>query len=60
MWAQSWLNLLDICEPYDGKPTIDITPALQEQVNSRKTKLAKRYKINYEPFLAEMKWVLSL
>ena len=32
MWAQSWLNLLDICEPYPSKPDIDITPQLREKV----------------------------
>ncbi|XP_072043034.1 angiotensin-converting enzyme-like [Amphiura filiformis] len=31
MWAQSWLNLLDICEPFPEKPDIDITPALREK-----------------------------
>lgn len=28
MWAQSWTNLLDLVEPYPGKPTVDITPSL--------------------------------
>ena len=32
MWAQSWLQLYDICEPYPNKPSVDITPALVEQV----------------------------
>ncbi|XP_072029767.1 angiotensin-converting enzyme-like [Amphiura filiformis] len=31
MWAQSWVNLLDICQPYSDKPNIDITPVLQEK-----------------------------
>ncbi|XP_011663849.2 angiotensin-converting enzyme [Strongylocentrotus purpuratus] len=31
MWAQSWSNLYDICEPFPGKQAVDITPALVEQ-----------------------------
>ncbi|XP_072016666.1 angiotensin-converting enzyme-like [Amphiura filiformis] len=29
MWAQEWQNLLDICEPFPGKPSVDITPSLK-------------------------------
>ncbi|XP_041468678.1 angiotensin-converting enzyme-like [Lytechinus variegatus] len=31
MWAQSWINIYDICEPFPGKQAVDITPALVEQ-----------------------------
>ena len=37
MWAQSWLPLYDICEPYPNKPSVDITPALVEQVRQAKS-----------------------
>ncbi|XP_077988216.1 angiotensin-converting enzyme-like [Glandiceps talaboti] len=29
MWAQSWTNILDIVEPFPGKPSVDVTPKLQ-------------------------------
>ncbi|XP_053409042.1 angiotensin-converting enzyme-like isoform X1 [Mercenaria mercenaria] len=29
MWAQSWINLYDMLEPYPGKESIDITPVLK-------------------------------
>lgn len=29
MWAQSWINLYDMVEPYPGKESIDITPVLK-------------------------------
>ncbi|PIK47773.1 putative angiotensin-converting enzyme isoform X4 [Apostichopus japonicus] len=28
MWAQSWSGLLDLVEPFPGKPSVDITPNL--------------------------------
>eukprot|EP00057_Strongylocentrotus_purpuratus_P002482 XP_003724613.1 PREDICTED: angiotensin-converting enzyme isoform X4 [Strongylocentrotus purpuratus] len=31
MWAQSWLQLLDLCIPYPNKPSVDITPVLIEK-----------------------------
>lgn len=31
MWAQSWLQLDDICQPYPNKPSVDITPVLKEK-----------------------------
>ncbi|XP_033124152.1 angiotensin-converting enzyme-like [Anneissia japonica] len=31
MWAQSWINLQDLTEPYPGKPSVDITPVLVEK-----------------------------
>ncbi|KAJ8030388.1 Angiotensin-converting enzyme [Holothuria leucospilota] len=31
MWAQSWINLMDDVVPYPGKPSVDITPVLQEE-----------------------------
>ncbi|XP_071508563.1 angiotensin-converting enzyme-like [Diadema antillarum] len=31
MWAQSWLNLNDLCQPFPDKPSVDITPTLVEE-----------------------------
>ncbi|XP_070538259.1 angiotensin-converting enzyme-like [Ptychodera flava] len=30
MWAQQWNNILDLVEPFPGKPTVDVTDRLQE------------------------------
>ena len=32
MWSQSWLNILDLVLPYEGEPSIDVTPVLQREV----------------------------
>ncbi|XP_035222390.1 uncharacterized protein LOC118195242 [Stegodyphus dumicola] len=29
MWAQSWVSLLDITQPYPGKPSVDVTPIME-------------------------------
>ncbi|XP_015913714.1 angiotensin-converting enzyme [Parasteatoda tepidariorum] len=29
MWAQSWVSLLDIAQPYLGKPSVDVTPIME-------------------------------
>ncbi|KAH3705131.1 angiotensin-converting enzyme-like [Dreissena polymorpha] len=31
MWAQSWINIYDIVEPFPGKESIDVTPELRSQ-----------------------------
>ncbi|KAJ8030387.1 Angiotensin-converting enzyme [Holothuria leucospilota] len=31
MWAQSWIGLMDEVVPYPEKPSVDITPVLQEK-----------------------------
>merc|ERR1711910_4037 len=31
MWAQSWNNIADILKPFPGKPSINVTGAMQEQ-----------------------------
>lgn len=28
MWAQSWVSLLDITQPFPGKPSVDVTPTM--------------------------------
>jgi len=28
MWAQSWINIYDLVEPYKGQPSLDVTPNL--------------------------------
>ncbi|XP_060578546.1 angiotensin-converting enzyme-like [Ruditapes philippinarum] len=33
MWAQSWINLYDMLEPYQGRESIDITPVLKQRVS---------------------------
>ena len=32
MWAQSWVSLLDITQPFPGKPSVDVTPIMQAKV----------------------------
>ncbi|GIY34930.1 angiotensin-converting enzyme [Caerostris extrusa] len=29
MWAQSWVSLLDITQPFSGKPSVDVTPIME-------------------------------
>ncbi|XP_055929558.1 inactive angiotensin-converting enzyme-related protein-like [Argiope bruennichi] len=29
MWAQSWVSLLDITQPFLGKPSVDVTPIME-------------------------------
>ncbi|KAG8175126.1 hypothetical protein JTE90_010533 [Oedothorax gibbosus] len=29
MWAQSWVSLLDITQPFPGKPSVDVTPIME-------------------------------
>ncbi|GBN45332.1 Angiotensin-converting enzyme [Araneus ventricosus] len=29
MWAQSWVSLLDITQPFTGKPSVDVTPIME-------------------------------
>ncbi|XP_072019876.1 angiotensin-converting enzyme-like [Amphiura filiformis] len=31
MWAQKWREIFDICEPFPGKLSVDITPSLKEK-----------------------------
>jgi len=31
MWAQDWVNVYDLVEPYDGQPSLDVDSALQKQ-----------------------------
>jgi hypothetical protein len=31
MWAQTWGNLLSMSQPYQGVPSLDVTPAMVEQ-----------------------------
>lgn len=35
MWAQSWVNIYNLVEPYPGKESIDITPVLKEKVREK-------------------------
>ena len=32
MWSQTWSNIYDLCVPYPGKSSPDITPELVRQV----------------------------
>lgn len=31
MWAQDWVNIYDIVEPFEGQPSLDVTSALVDQ-----------------------------
>ena len=31
MWAQSWVNIYDLVEPYKGKPSLDVTANMKKQ-----------------------------
>ena len=31
MWAQSWLNVYDLVQPFPAQPSVDVTPALLQQ-----------------------------
>ncbi len=31
MWAQEWMNIYPLVEPYKGQPSLDVTAALQKQ-----------------------------
>lgn len=35
MWAQSWVNILDLALPFPEKPPEDITKIMQGQVSVR-------------------------
>lgn len=45
MWAQSWVNIYDIVEPYKGKPSLDVTANMVKQNYSayRMFKLAESF-----------------
>nr|UQI50242.1 angiotensin-converting enzyme [Haliclona caerulea] len=31
MWSQSWVNIYDLVEPYQGEPSLDVTPNMVKQ-----------------------------
>lgn len=34
MWGQSWVNIIDISQPYPGQKFLDVTPEMIKQVGS--------------------------
>ena len=47
MWAQTWNNLDDIMRPFKHKQSVDVTPALVQQV-IKKSKTAHKTVIVFE------------
>jgi len=45
MWAQSWINIYDLVEPYKGQPSLDVTPNMVKQNYTalRMVKLAESF-----------------
>ena len=42
MWAQSWINIYDLVEPFPDKTSVDVTPVLKQRV-----RLLNDVRINY-------------
>ena len=48
MWAQTWNNLDDIMRPFKHKQSVDVTPALVQQVKIKTNKTAHKTVIVFE------------
>ena len=42
MWAQSWINIYDLVEPFPDKASVDVTPVLKQRV-----RMFNHVRINY-------------